>query len=166
MWLFTGHGFAPNTVSGWEMLEQLQGTNWNGAHYIKVLTSADITAGSVTITYSGSFNGVRAGIVFQGTQRIQIRAFECSRNSSGSSSRTLSTDATPRAGDYVVAFGSARVASAVTCNVGAQLRQVNATSASGVLNGGVLGSDGVVSATFSYGGAPSGDFQAVAVLGV
>jgi hypothetical protein len=163
MLLFTGHGFAPNALSGWEPLDYGAGTNWNGAFWIKILTASDITTGSVTITYAGSFNGVRAAIVFQGTPSC-IRAYETLRNGTGSTTRSITTDATPRAGDYAIAFGSARVTGACTCNVGAQLRQVNASNASGVLNGGVLGANGAFTTTFTYPATPTGDWQAVVVV--
>lgn len=163
MFLFNGDGWAANsTPSGWQVVEQRAGTNWNGITYMKILTAADITAGSVSISFGGNFNGIMSCIVFQGRPRL-IRAYAVSRNGAGASSRTLTTDSTPRAGDYFIGFGSERGNATVTCDVGSALRQVAAASASGALYGGVLGSDGAVSATFSYASS-SGDYQVVLIV--
>jgi hypothetical protein len=162
--LFTGHGFAPSgNPTGFTQLDYQAGTNWNGGTWIKLLDSADITAGSVSISYGGSFNGVRSCIVFQGTPRL-IRAFTSSRNGSGASSRALTTDSTPRSGDYFIGFGSGRANNTVTCDTGSSLRTVSATSASGVLNGGSVGSNGAITATFSYSTTPTGDYQVVLIV--
>jgi hypothetical protein len=163
MVLFTGHGFTPNTVSGWTMLDQLGGSNWQGAVYTKILDSTDISTGSVTIGYSGSFNGVRAGIVFQGSPSI-MRCISTSRNSSGSTSRSLTTDGMPRSGDYIISFESGRIAGNCTCDTGSQLQTVNAANASGALYGGTLGADGAKTVNFTYPATPTGDFQAIVVV--
>lgn len=163
--LFTGHGFAPNGVSGWDFMEQQAGSNWNGAYYIKELSAGDISTGSVTITYGGSFNGVRACIVFAGTPTC-LKVFESSRNSTGATTRTITigNDANIKATDYFIGFASGRGAVNVTCDSGSQLRQVNATNASGALYGGVMGADGGFTVNFFYSSAPTGDFQAVVVM--
>lgn len=163
MALFVGDGWDAAALSGWTQIDYAAGTAWNGAAWIKILDAADITAGSVSIGYAGSFNGVRAGIVFQGVPRL-IRAFTSSRNGSGAATRVLTTDATPRAGDYFIGFGSGRANNTVTCDTGSQLRTVSATSASGVLNGGLVASDGAITATFSYSTNPSGDYQVVLIV--
>lgn len=165
MVLFTGGGWQPSgDPTGWTRLDYAAGSNWNGATWLKILDSADITAGSVSISYAGSFNAVRACIVFQGVPRV-LRALPSLRDGAGAASRALTTDFTPRSGDYLVGFGSARVAAAVSCDQGTQLQVVNAANASGVLNGGALGADGAVTATFSYGGSPSGDYQVLPIFG-
>jgi hypothetical protein len=166
MFVFTGHGFAVTDINlrdSW--CEVFSGTNWNGGYCLREITAADITAGSITFTYSGSFNGVRAAVVFAGMPQ-KIVAFESSRNSSGATSRSISVgaDCSPRVGDYVIAFGSGRAATSVTADVGSQLRQVNGTNASGCLYGGRLTADGGFTTTFNYGSAPSGDYQVVVVV--
>lgn len=162
--LFTGGAWGTSTVgSGWTRLDNMQGGNYNGAVYYKVLTAGDISTGTVTVTFAGSANATVAMACFNGSPR-GIRFLDASRNSSGSTSRALASDSTPRNGDYVLCWGSCQLNGARSCNVGSPLQTVSGANSSSVLNGGSLGASGAFTTTFTYGATPTGDYQAVLVL--
>ena len=52
--------------TGWTQLDIQIGSNTNGAVYAKEMTSADITAGLVTLNYGGSNDGVIAAVTIEG----------------------------------------------------------------------------------------------------
>jgi hypothetical protein len=158
------HGFGVTTPAGWTNVNNLTGTNINGAAFEKVLSSGDISTGSVTISFAGTYYGAVAGISFIGAVR-GIRDYGAfSRNSAGASSRALTTGAAPQTGDYAIYFGSTRASSTCTVNQGASLQTLTAANASACLYGGVLASDGAVSATFSYSTTGTGDYQGILVV--
>lgn len=164
MVLFAGHGWGASNPAGWTVLKNQSGSNWNGGSWTKLLSATDISNGFVTIGFAGSYNGVVAGIVFEGGTG-GVRMDNATRNSTGSVSRVVSQVGTAQSGDYIVSFGSARVNGACTCDTGAQLDQDSGANASGVLNGGLLASNVTDPAvTFTYPGTQSGDFQAFVVI--
>jgi hypothetical protein len=165
--MFVAHGFSVTAPTGWTVFKNLTGTNWNGAAFEKELTSADITAGTVSLSFSGVYFGIVAGITF--TQRPSyIRCYNAGRNSTGASSRGVTVPnfarGTPQSGDYVVTFGSGRFNGTVTANVGSSLQTTSNANASGALYGGALGSSGSLTSTVSFSATPTGDFEAVVVL--
>jgi hypothetical protein len=163
--IIAGHGWNVSGPSpgGWTQLDLQSGTNWNGAAYTKLLSSTDISNGFVRMFFGGSYAGAVGGVVFVGATG-GIRTDNASRNGSGSTSRTVTTDSTPQAGDYAIAFGSARINAVASCNLASQLDAKQQNNGSFVLNGGVLASGGAQSSTFSYGGGSIGDYQAIAVI--
>lgn len=161
--VFAGNGWNVNTPSGWTSLDNLVGTNVNGAVFYKTLTSGDITTGSVTITYAGTYYGIVAGFTLIGAP-TSFRTPATQRNSTGATSHTLTTDTTPVSYDIAIYFGMARVATSPTVSVGAQLQQSNNANASGVLAWRKLTASGADSATFSYPSAGSGDYQAIVIV--
>lgn len=164
--IFGGHGFGLNAPAGWTTLDNQTGTNFNGAAFSRVLNSADITAGSVTVTVAGTFNGVLSIVTFVGATG-GIRSWVAQRNGSGSSSITLNTDGSPLTTDMMLYFGSNRAASTDTVSLGSNLRQANdGVAASGCLFAGSPAANGGVSPVFSYSSAGTGNYQiAVAVKG-
>lgn len=164
--IFAGHGFGINVPSGWAQLSNLTGANWNGAAFTRVLSAADITAGSVTVTTAGAFNGVVACVTFVGAaQGVRLPIVE-SRNTGGAASRTLATDGSPLTTDFILYFGSNRNSSVNTVSLGTGLQTITATSASGVLTGAPPAAIGGVSANFNYGtfGGTTGDYQIIVVV--
>lgn len=161
--IFVEHGFAVTLPTDWFSLNNSTGSNVNGACFEKVLDSADITAGSVTISFGGTFFGVVAGISFVGAIGA-VRTSIFGRNSAGSTSRTLTTDSSPQTGDYAAYFASGRGNVTVTSSSGAALQTTSNVSASGVLTGGLLGASGAISSTFSFSSAPTGDYYAIVVF--
>lgn len=157
-----GHGWAVNVPAGWTQLHKLDGSNTNGATFWKLLTAADITAGSVTITFAGSYNGVIAGITFIGG--LYIRTSTAYRNGAGATSRTLTTDTTPAIDDYAIYFGFGRFNGTVTVDSGTALQTVSAANGSGVLTGALLTVAGAEGAVFTYSAAPAGDYGSIVVV--
>ena len=159
--IFGGHGYTVNVPSGWTTLGQLSGSNFNGAYFSKILSPADITAGSVTVTTGGSYYGVLSAITVVNGSYSAIGAHTDIRNGGGSSTVSISTDSSPIAGDMLLAFGSNRGNSADTASFGLAQQTVSATEASGVLTGGKVTSAGVQSVTLNYASAGSGNYQAL-----
>ncbi len=173
--IFTGHGFAGNAVTGWTTLDFVTGADWNGLTIYRVLNATDISAGNVTVTFGGSFNGVLAIITFIGptggirTTSGTIYQFQTpaaatvsSRNGTGAATRTLNTDGSPLTTDMMVYFGSNRNNSTDTVSLGASQQTVSAASASGVLTAATPAAGGV-SPVFSYSvsSGTTGDYQIV-----
>jgi hypothetical protein len=155
-----GHGFGLNNPTGWTVLDNSTGSNWNGAAWSRALTAADITTGHVTITTAGSFDGALAIITFVGSPG-GIRATVAQRNGAGASSITLNTDGSPLTTDVMVYFGSNRAASTDTVSLGSNLQQANdGSAASACLFAGSPAAIGGVSPVFSYSAAGSGNYQA------
>lgn len=162
--IFAQHGFAPTAPTGWGTYFALTGTNINGSVFFKYLTAADVSTGTVSITFSGTYYGQVAGISFVGCTG-GLRSIKASRNSAGSTSRSLSTGSNPQTGDYVVSFGSTRHSTATcTTDVGSSLQAQANTNASACLFGGTIGSSGAVTVNFSYSSAGTGDFQSMVVI--
>lgn len=161
-----GHGFAgdPQTAgSAWTQIDKLIGTNWNGGIWTKLLHANDISNGFISCFFGGSYAGAAGIIVFNGATS-GIRTFADTRNSTGSTSRTVTTGSSPVAGDYAFVFGSARINAAASADLGSALDAKNGTNHSAVLRGGVLGSGGVTSANYTYGASSVGDYQAVVIV--
>ncbi|HEX7123876.1 MAG TPA: hypothetical protein VF178_15975, partial [Gemmatimonadaceae bacterium] len=161
--LMAGHGYQATNPTGWTVIDNLAGGNFNGGGWAKQLTSADITTGYVTLSFAGAYNGVIAIVCFEGVTGA-IRTHFSERNSGGASTRTLSTSWDIAATDYVLYFGAHRANDTVTCSVGDALQTVSASEASGVLTGEVPATAGVISAVWSYPTTPSGDYQILIAL--
>ena len=168
-YVFGGHGFAFSSVQSgsggaWYQVDRLDGSGYNGAVYVKVLTAADIVSGTLTVGFSGGYYGTVAAVAFVGSAAT-VRTFASYRNSAGAASRTATTDATPQVGDFAIFFGAGRANGAVTSSGGAGLQTQNALESSGVLaSGGLLGSAGAVSNTFNYSVVPSADYGVVLIV--
>lgn len=161
--IFVCQGFNIIFPSGWMPISDLQVTNWKGYVAQKVLTSGDISTGTVTITFTGTpYRGDVFGLTTIGS--LGIRSFVASNNNSGAPSRSLTTDAAPVAGDYIILFGSIDANGAVTSSSLATALESDSQAASAAAKYDVVGSSGAQSATVNYGGSPSGDYQALLVL--
>lgn len=158
-----GHGFGVSTPAGWSSLDNQTGTFFNGGVFHKVLSSGDISTGSVTISFSGAYYGVVAGITFVGGM-TGIRTTQATRNGTGASSRTVTTGSSPVSGDVVFYFGMCRGNVTATANVGIALDTTTNNEGSGVSKLGVLTAGGAISAIYSYTGSPSGDYQGIVVV--
>jgi hypothetical protein len=162
--IFGGHGWNPNNPSGWTVLNNSTGTNWNGTTLGKIMTAADITAGSLTLTWSGTFNGCMACISFVGAPK-NVTLLGAFQSGASSSSQTISSNLAQTSADMVVAFGSCRANLSPTISgAGSQQQQIAAANGSGVLCAGYPSSAGATTAIFSYTGGDSGDYQSVVRL--
>ena len=163
--LFAASGQYVNSVSGWTPIYvwASSGDWWNGGIASKILTATDISTGSVTVTMTGSTDGVVALATFVGpTGGIsQVNLYQ-SPGSSGSSTINL-TSGNAGPSDYVLLFGSNRASSTDTCNVGSQL-QTATGGGSASLYSYTPSSAVTPTATFSYSSAGSGNFQAIVMV--
>ena len=161
--IYCGHAWPANLPSGWMENDNQAGSNWNGAVFSKRLSTTDITAGSVTVTFSGGFNGTLAILTTIGD--ASVKKTDAIRNSSGSSSVTVSSSVAAATTDLLSYFGSNRAASTNTVSRGALQRQVNdGSNASGCLYT-ETGVSGTVSPNFLYSTPGSGNYQAIVLLG-
>lgn len=67
------HGFAFRNPAGWTLFGNSAGSNANGFVIAKVMTAADISAGSVTITTTGAYYGVIAAVAIDGSTMTGVR---------------------------------------------------------------------------------------------
>lgn len=151
--IFTHHGWVANTPSGWLLLNNLSGTNVNGATFMKVMSDADITAGSVLIDYTGVFTGVSQAISIVGA--VTPRSVTANRSSTtGATSATFNAD-TLLPGDLILGYYGNRADSLNTLPVGWTTRTSNQNSnASSVFGTLVANTESYTgTATSSTGGA-------------
>lgn len=130
--VFGGHGFGINIPTGWTSLDKQDGGNFNGATFARVMTSGDITTGSVTITTAGGYNGVFSLVTITGSTMTGLRSpFFAVRSGAGVSSVSLSNTVVLST-DLVLAFISNRGNSTNTFSAGiTSLQTVSASEASG-----------------------------------
>lgn len=173
MWciVFAAHGFSVSTPAGWNSLYNNSGVGGSGACFEKELTSGDISAGSVTVSFGGTYHGVLAAVCL--TAKSLVRSSSFARNATGSLTRSRSSDSSPQAGDFALFFGEGRGTNGgnpatITCDKGATLQSNTDTEAASILTGiDSLGAGGTVTATWTYQtiGAQS-DFQALLIITV
>lgn len=154
-----------STPAGWNLVDSQSGGNWNGSIIGKVLTSADISAGSVTVTLQNPSDGVVAIITFVG-QTTSALYQGSQQSASGASSVSLRGSGTQQASnDYMIYFGSNHALSTDTVSLGSVLQQMNTGSTgAGVLTGGLVGTSGapfVVMPTYSFSTAGNGYYVAL-----
>lgn len=152
----TGHFFALTSISpgSWNQLQRDAGTSYvNGATYWKILSSTEISAGSITVGYASSGEGVLAITVFQGAT-AGIRETKTQQSGTGSFTSPVTAPSTSSAvlnSDKVVYFTMNRAASTDTVNRGSQQRTANNGSlASGCLYTEDIVTSGAVASSFSY----------------
>lgn len=160
--IFCAHAYPANAPAGWTTLDNSQGSNTNGAVFTRILSSADITAGSVAVTFAGSYNGVVAIVTLQGSGTI--RTTNPFRSSSGVSSFTLNTDGSPLTTDQMILFAANRGNSTNTISLGSALQTVSASEASGVLKNLNPASNGGISPVVSFSTAGSGYYAAAVAI--
>lgn len=104
--IFASSSWAVNTPAGWSRILDADGTSINGEIMQKVLTAADITAGQVTISFTGVHECMIAGVVLDGAPSIRT-ASQLRRPASGAA---ISVEAD--AGDRLLWFIGCRGATA------------------------------------------------------
>lgn len=156
--VFGGHAFTINVPAGAISLSNISGTNWAGAVFVKVLSSTDISNGFLTVTTSGSFNGVFCCVCFVGGCSAFINCGD-QRNGNGGSPRTLMPlDYKPNSmGLY---WGCNRNNDAVTISVGSSLQTTSALNASGAVYTASPAVFGSMSFTYPTTSGTTGDYQA------
>lgn len=159
-----GHAWPINAPSGWATNDnQSTGSAWLGAVFSKILTAADITAGSVTVTTGGGFNGVFGIVTLVGSTGIYILPVVSQRNGTGSSSISLIAPS-GSSGIPGIYWGSNRGASTNTVDRGTQQRQINDGSAASGCIYTEAGSPPSATSTFFYSTPGSGNYQALIIV--
>ena len=163
---FVSGGYTPSLMSGYTNVNFLTGTNWNGRIQSKVLTSADIAAGTQTYSFNNTYSSSIWLVVMVGS--VGVRSVEATRNGGGATTRTVSeADTTPQVGDLLLFFGSTRRLSTTVVTLNRGTADTDNMMASNVAARGfreVLATAGSQSAIVSYTPAGNGDYQALLVL--
>lgn len=162
--IFYGHGYQIGAIpTGWILLDEQNGANWNGALIFRVLDASDISAGSVTVSASqGPYDGCLAILTLVGIPNTQTLVSR--QVPSGNPSEILTFF--PDKSNLMVGYCSNRAASTDTCSVGTQLQSANdGANASGCLFAGSAPSGTFgVNVTFSYSVQGSGSYQIAIAL--
>lgn len=147
------------TPTGWTLIDQKNGSNWNGSTIAKLLTGTDISAGSVVVTTVGSGDTVISIASFQGNT-TGIGGMSTLQNASGVTKRTIAAP-TIVAGARYLLFGSGRANTAVTISEGTQLQ----SASDGVTGSGTLYQSPTHpffgAAAVNFGTTPAGDYEAI-----
>ena len=97
----------PNPVqpANWYVLNGgVQSVNYRAVVFARVLTPADITAGSLSLSWGNDYTGVAGCVTFVGN--VALRTFAYSSPTLGNSTPSLTTDTTPQVGDLGILMGS------------------------------------------------------------
>jgi hypothetical protein len=158
-----------NTPSGWTVNNNVGAAFWNGAVLSRVLTSGDITAGSVTIALSIGGGAYRGGVAtittFIGAPAIREVDYVLQN---ATTPVTVSTSGAVLTTDTALYFGSMYTgggASTDTVNRGTLQQSVsNGGGGSACLYTEFISAAGVNSAIFSYSAGTSYNYQAIVVV--
>ena len=148
--LFVGSAWVVTTPSGWTALANITSTQWQGAAFTKVLTSADITAGSVTVTLNGAYSNTAAMATFSNSSGTGYTSY---LQGSYASPQSLATDSSPTSDYYVLFFGSGRGITSMASSYGTTLvSQPESTDSAEVMSGQIPTANGVQTTSFTYSG--------------
>jgi hypothetical protein len=134
--IFVSDGYALNSPADWVILNNTGGNDWaNGLTAIKVMTAADITSGSVTVTLIGAYNGAAAAVTVDGSTLNRMTEALAQRSSGATSYSSASVGGLVKAADTDLIIGFTYIRGAMNPSISnfTQLQLVNASSASGFL---------------------------------
>lgn len=161
-----GHGWNVNLPAGWTNLNNMTGTNTNGAAFFKFLTPTDISNGFVTVTFGGVYYGVAGMVTYDPATVSGVGNVDAGRSASSTGTRSLSVSGVADT-DSIVVFGYGRGNGVVGFVPTTANDAVNNTNASGVMGYFEPTTSGVIGETISYGSDPSGNYGvAVVVVGI
>jgi hypothetical protein len=169
LYVMTAAGWGTNLISGYSSHDNRTGSNWSGRVQSKVLTSTDISTGTVTVTFAGSYAPMVWLVATVGDKALRSIAGSRASGSDGTVN-TLTTDAAPVAGDHGLFFATARGSYTFTADRGVDVTgDVHTPAANdGTLHGfkeEALPASGAVSVTFTTTATISvGDYFAVLIL--
>lgn len=164
--IFYGGGWnVSGPPAGWTQNQTTgNSSSFGGVVLSKVLTGADISAGSVSVNEYGSYDGTAAIVTFVGAT-AGIREVDYGWNSTGAATVNVNTSAGVLGSDTAVYFGSNRAASTDTMNRGTLKGQANdGSNASGDLYIENMTSAGGITTTGSYSVPGNGYYQATVVV--
>lgn len=160
--LYSQHGFSVNTPAGWIVVDSNNTTTVQGCVFAKIMTAADITAGSVTVTFTGGYWGSVSLATIDGTTMASIRGLGVLKATTASQAvaNAVATNA-----DLVLFFLGNRGNSSNSASNSTQLFNQSAADAS--LNvrkwTGTTGPLGL-SETATYSSISSGSYQVAIAL--
>lgn len=146
--------------TGWVQLNLTTTGSWFGGVFAKVMTAADITTGSVTVTFSGSYYCVLSLVTLTGTTVSGVAGI--SANSAGGAASVPISNTSVSSTNRIIGFFTNRGNSTDTCSNFTTLQTVSQTDGSGAIGNftGTLGPLGV-SETITYSTAGSYYYWAV-----
>jgi hypothetical protein len=128
--LATG-AWQASVPAGWSDLMNAVITNHQGRAFTKILDAADIIAGNVTVSWTGSFAHTYSVVVFEGDVDLQYVTKEFYGAGIASDTHNIYDQAI---GDKVILFGTNRAtASANTSDTGSLLSTIGGTDASAAI---------------------------------
>lgn len=133
--IMCGSAFQLVAPTGWITLMNVPEANWGSAVIGKVLTSGDISTGSVTVTFTGSFGEVISLCTYQGSTCTGVFGINYIQSASGIASSIVATPLYVD-GCAMLTLASNRAGNVVAITPGTQLHVVqdNTDSSSGALN--------------------------------
>lgn len=172
--IFYGGGFGDANITLpatalWNTYQQAA-TNWGGTIFTKLLTAADITAGQVTITPSGTFDSVSAIVIFTGAAQVRNEILQTAPRTKAiqapGTAATSSTQASiyKSADDCVLIFASNRANSVNTSNYGTLRNTVSAANGSAAIYAEEAPAAGGNTVTLSYTVAGTGRFELILIV--
>lgn len=160
--ILAGHGFGVNSPSGWIVLDNQAGSNANGAMFAKVLTSTDITTGSVTITTGGGYFGIIVCVTFVGATTALV-GFVGQRSSGGGSPASVNAS-TVIPGAWNLYFGYNRGTSIGTWSSGTVLQSATTSDGAGAAYIGLPAAPFIGTGAYSSGSTGSGYYIGIMVI--
>jgi hypothetical protein len=162
--LIGGHAFpfSSLSLSGFTQHDASGGSFWGGHTHSKTLTSGDITTGSVTANYTGSFQGYVTYVLIAGGT---LRHVTAARDGTSTLSETKTSDSSPVAGDLAILHGSVRNSVTVSCPSTTTITSVSHANGAGGLFTDTVPSNGVYSRTLSFSGGSSASYTAQVIVG-
>jgi hypothetical protein len=134
--IFVSDGYAISTPIGWAILNNTGSNDYaNGLTAAKVMTAADITSGSVTVTLYGSYNGVAAAVTIDGSTFNRMIEVTAERNSAGANAPSALVGGLLKAADTDLIIGFTYVRGTMSPSISSftQLQLLSAAEASGFL---------------------------------
>ena len=146
--------------TGWTQLDIQIGSNTNGAVYAKEMTSADITAGLVTLNYGGSNDGVIAAVTIEGPTVGGVQGITSYRGGGGGLSTLNVSSSLFSSSNLVLGFaGSQAAGSTNSFGLGTTLQSI-AVNESGSISNLTVGKIGY-SDVVSFSNPGSGYYVAI-----
>lgn len=168
VFLFTGHGFTTTLPTGFTNVGSTSQANWNGRVCYRTLNSTDISTGSISVSFAGTYYGVIWAVCCIGAPTLISTGSDLAGNTSGSTSRAKTTAEVVNSGDTLLYFGSGRLTNlSVTCDRGTQANTINANTnagGSGYTEIAPSSFPSGVTSTWTFSSSPTGDFYGQVVL--
>jgi len=158
----TNHGWNAATPAGWTSISNLTGSNTNGMTIYKILTAGDISTGSVTISYGGSFDGCVGVEVYKTGTFSGVSLGQDARTSGTTASQALSAIVTNYCA--VFTYGGTRANGSVTfanATLNNTISSANASAAVGNYVPSVAGTDSEI---ISFSASGGGIYAVIAIV--